>query len=77
MNEYKSKLLRRQEACGYLAERGYPIKQSTLAKYAVVGGGPVYFKFGRYPLYKPAELLSWAERRAGQQRRSTMEVANA
>ena len=31
----------------------------TLAKYAVIGGGPAFRKAGRYPLYHPDDLDGW------------------
>jgi hypothetical protein len=37
--------LRREEACG---------------KWACVGGGPKFRRFGRRPLYAPTDLLAWA-----------------
>jgi hypothetical protein len=38
---------------------------------AVVGGGPLYRKAGRFPLYDPEDLDSWASARLGSKRRST------
>ena len=53
--------LSRNNACHYLKER-YGIVRSpkTLAKYATVGGGPLFEKAGRAALYKPADLDAWA-----------------
>ena len=50
----------RREASAFLKERGYPVAENTLMKYATVGGGPVFEKFGRRALYTEAELLAWA-----------------
>ncbi len=57
-----SRLLRRAEASQYLFERfGLKRSVSTLAKYAVHGGGPKFRKDGRVPLYPPEFLDQWAE----------------
>jgi hypothetical protein len=56
--------LRRREASAYLESRyGAPCSMQHLAKLAVHGDGPVFRKFGRYPVYEPADLDGWAERR--------------
>ena len=47
----------RRKAARYLSEtRGLAVAPQTLAKYAVIGGGPSYRKFGRYPVYAIADL---------------------
>lgn len=54
--------LRRAEASAYLlATHGIERKPSTLAKLAVVGGGPRFRRAGRIPLYAIADLDAWAE----------------
>lgn len=63
--------LSRQDAAQFLAEMGYPVAVSTLAKYATIGGGPVFESFGRKPLYKPKDLLAWIAERSSGPRRST------
>jgi len=53
--------LRRAEASTYLKEKfGIDRKPSTLAKLAVVGGSPPFCHAGRFPLYAPEDLDSWA-----------------
>jgi hypothetical protein len=55
-----SRLLRRAEAARHIHHKwGYPCSPRTLAKYAVVGGGPRFRKAGRYPLYHPDDLDDW------------------
>jgi hypothetical protein len=55
-----SRLLRRAEAATHIHHKwGYPCSPKTLAKYAVVGGGPPFRKAGRYPLYHPGDLDRW------------------
>lgn len=64
--------LRREEAARYVRENwGVPCARATLAKLAVVGGGPVYRKVGRTPIYAPADLDAWARSRIGRPRNST------
>jgi len=56
------RLLRRAEAAEHIQQKwGYPCSPRTLAKYAVVGGGPPFRKAGRYPLYHPDDLDAWVD----------------
>jgi hypothetical protein len=72
------RLLRRKEAARYLTEsRGLPVAPQSLAKYAVVGGGPAFKKFGRFPLYDVVDLDNWANARLGPLQRSTCDVEGA
>ena len=64
-------LFSRRQASDWLTERGYKIAVATLAKLACIGGGPLYWSFGRKPLYRAADLLAWAEERTSGPRRST------
>lgn len=67
--------LRRAEAATYVTERyGFPCSRQWLAKLAVVGGGPVFRKAGRYPIYQPDDLDLWAQARIGPALRSTSDV---
>lgn len=53
--------LRRWEAAEYLKlVHGIDVAPATLAKWASVGGGPLYQKVNRTPLYATAELDAWA-----------------
>ena len=67
----EQRYLNRAEAAEFLSERGYKTAKATLAKRAVIGGGPPFISWGRQPLYDPADLLAWAERRCTMLRRST------
>ena len=50
----------RQSAVEYLKDRwGLDYSPATLAKFASVGGGPDFDKFGRTPLYTEPKLDSW------------------
>jgi hypothetical protein len=54
--------LRRYEASEYLFQKfGIKRTPSTLAKLAVIGGGPLFRKANRTPLYDVASLDMWAE----------------
>lgn len=67
-----TRYLRRTAAARYVRENwGLPCSSKWLAKLAVVGGGPIYRKAGRFPLYSPEDLDQWAESRIGVPRRST------
>jgi hypothetical protein len=61
------------EASAFLKERGGrgAPKKSTLAKYRVVGGGPKFAHFGRFPRYREDWLLEWLQERYSQPKRST------
>jgi hypothetical protein len=52
--------LRRAEASAYLREwHGISRTPATLASLAVRGGGPLFRKAGRIPLYTQADLDAW------------------
>jgi hypothetical protein len=65
------RLLCRKEAATFLRDHGYPVAVASLNKWACVGGGPRFRKFGRRPLYSPADLLAWAEARTSPPLHST------
>ena len=70
------KYLRRKPAAHYLNETwGIPTAASTLAKKAVVGGGPAFHSAGRIPLYALDELDRYAKEKLGLPRRSTSDPA--
>lgn len=72
MNAITKPRLRRAEAPAYLAEKfGVTIAVRTLAKLAVLGGGPAFRRFGRIPLYDIAELDRWALERLSEPMSST------
>jgi len=54
-------LLRRAAASAFLMEAGYPVSEARLAALAHRGGGPLFCKFGRTPLYREDDLKAWAE----------------
>lgn len=72
MIDETSRYLRRVDAAQYVRSTwGIPCSPKWLAKLAVVGGGPVFRKAGRFPLYQTADLDEWAEARIGTPQRST------
>jgi hypothetical protein len=54
---------------------GLRCAKQTLAKLAVIGGGPKYRLGGRTPLYAPADLNIWAESKISGPRLLTSEEA--
>jgi hypothetical protein len=70
--------LRRAEAAEYLRQaHGVRLAAQTLAKLAVLGGGPPYFLDGRYPAYPIVDLDKFAIARLGRLRRSTSDDETA
>jgi hypothetical protein len=71
-------LLNRTEASYYLIEK-WRVRCSiaTLAKLAVVGGGPEFRKAGRTPLYPQDGLDSYAQSKMSPRVRSTSELATS
>lgn len=67
--------LRRAEASAYLLERhGIQRRPATLAKLAVIGGGPIFRRAGRVPLYSPTDLDEFAARITSAPVHSTSEL---
>lgn len=70
------KFFRRDDAARYVRETwGLPCSPKWLAKLAVIGGGPVFRKAGKTPLYAPDDLDSWVQTRMSAPRRSTSVLA--
>lgn len=62
--EIKKEYLTRGQAAEYCIKQGLPVSPKTLAKYACVGGGPKFRKFGTMRVvYKIADLDEWIEQR--------------
>jgi hypothetical protein len=67
-----NRYFRRSAAAHYVRETwGMPCSAKWLAKLAVIGGGPIYRKAGRFPLYTKDDLDHWVGTRLGAPRRST------
>lgn len=70
--------LRRKEASAYLRRTfGLERAPSTLAKLAVIGGGPPFRLLNRVPLYTTVDLDEWVASRLGPRMRSTSGSAEA
>jgi hypothetical protein len=70
------KYRRRAQASEYVQNTwGIPCSIRWLAKLAVEGGGPIFHKVGRFPMYAPTDLDGWAEGRVGRAQRSTSDSA--
>jgi hypothetical protein len=63
--------LTRDEAARFARALGFRLSVATLAKYAVVGTGPVITFFGARPFYKLVDLRDWLRSRI-RRSRSTM-----
>jgi hypothetical protein len=72
------RLRRRNAAAQYIqSEWGIPCSPKTLAKLAVIGGGPAFRKAGRTPLYPEDGLDDWARSKLSPRVRSTSELSQA
>ena len=71
------RFLRRKAASQYLEETwGVNRAPSTLAKYAVIGGGPTFRRAGRVPLYSADDLDEWVASKLSPPMRSTSDAAS-
>jgi hypothetical protein len=62
----QSKPLRRDAAAEFIRENfSIPCSVRTLAKFASVGGGPLYRYSCRFPVYDVADLKAWATGKVG------------
>lgn len=71
----RPRLLRRKPAAQYITDNYFQSSPKTLAKLAVIGGGPPFRKAGRWPLYAEPDLDVWALGKIGPLVRSTSELA--
>jgi hypothetical protein len=67
--------LSRTAAAEHLRGLGLKIAPSTLAKLAVIGGGPPFSKFMSRALYQPRDLEDWAAARISPKRSNTSDTA--
>jgi len=67
-----TKYLERTEAAIYLTEQlGLRVAKGTLQKWATVGGGPAYRRFGKRAVYLIEDLQAWAESKLSAPRKSS------
>ena len=72
------RLLRRKAASDYLHEtHGLDRAPSTLAKLAVIGGGPIFRRINRVPLYAKDDLDRWVASKLSAPMRSTSDSASS
>ncbi|OWK28964.1 hypothetical protein [Sphingomonas mucosissima] len=69
--------IRRADAAAYLQERYGAYTKETLAKLAVVGGGPKFRLLGRFPVYTRDDLDAWAASRLSAPASSTAEAGSS
>jgi hypothetical protein len=65
---------RRIDAAAYVTARHFPCSHKTLAKLAVIGGGPLFRKAGRFPIYSGPDLDEWAGSKISEPVHSTSEL---
>lgn len=64
----------RNEAADLIKSRGLSITRNTLQKYATVGGGPVYRRFGNRAVYLEQDLDTWIQEKLSAPRCSTSQA---
>lgn len=63
----QAKYLRRAEAADYVRQHwGFPCSHAHLHKLSSVGGGPVFRRAGRWPMYLKADLDEWVMAKMGE-----------
>lgn len=72
-----SKFLTRKEAAEYLTAQGLRIAVGSLQKYACIGGGPLYQRFGNKCVYMAENLDAWARAKLSAPAASTSERTEA
>ncbi len=72
-----SRFMRRKDAAQYLRENFGVGSPATLAKLATLGGGPIFRKNGRIPLYAVEDLDAWVIAKIGNPMRSTSDAKAA
>jgi hypothetical protein len=74
---HPAQYLRRKQAGEYLKSKFGFGSEKTLAKLAVVGGGPIFHKAANAAIYRPEDLDSWALAKIGAPQKSTSDAAAA
>jgi hypothetical protein len=69
--------LDRTEAAEYLRGRGLQVSPTTLQKWASIGGGPLYFRWGHRAVYLRSDLDGWAAEKLSQPARTYAARAEA
>ncbi|MGJ0454166.1 MAG: hypothetical protein ACR65T_13205 [Methylocystis sp.] len=74
---HPAQYLRRKQAGEYLKSKFGFGSEKSLAKLAVVGGGPIFHKAANAAIYKPEDLDAWALSKIGAPQKSTSDAAAA
>lgn len=74
---HPAQYLRRKQAGEYLKSKFGFGSEKTLAKLAVVGGGPLFHKAANAAIYRPEDLDAWALSKIGAPQKSTSDAAAA
>jgi len=69
-----SRYLDRREAAEYLAARGLRVAKNTLQKFATIGGGPAYRRFGGRVVYLSSDLDNWIAAKLSAPRHSSSDA---
>jgi hypothetical protein len=64
----------RIEAARYITDNWFPRSPKTLAKLAVIGGGPAFRKAGRVPLYSASSCDQYGKSKIGPLVHSTADL---
>ncbi len=67
--------LSRAAAAEFLSSKGFPVAKTTLQKYATVGGGPRFRRFGNRVVYTQEDLTEWADSKLSDPITNTSEAA--
>jgi hypothetical protein len=67
----ESKYFSRGEASDFLCSKGLRVAKTTLQKFATIGGGPAYQRFGSRCVYTESDLNTWAMEKLKKPVRST------
>jgi hypothetical protein len=67
----------RIEAAQYITDHWFPCSPKTLAKLAVIGGGPAFRKAGRVPLYSVSSCDQYGNGKIGPLVHSTADLTAA
>lgn len=73
MNYIPKQFMSRTEAAAYATAKGVPVSKNTLQKFATVGGGPIYRRFGNKALYVATDMDAWIAEKMSAPMRSTSE----
>lgn len=71
----ESRFLSRAEAADYIIGLGLSVTKKSLAKFATIGGGPEFHKWGQKAVYTRDALDAWVASKLSPPMKSTSEMA--